>query len=78
MLNEYEMLRKEQLKFLDSWYNKFVIPARQEKNQHNFTLDYDKIYAIRLDDLVYFVKKNKMTFEFEHYMSDIIFRDIIR
>lgn len=78
MLNEYEKLRQQQLKFLDHWYNNFVIPARQEKGHHNFSLDYGKIYAIRLDDLVYFANKNKMTFEFEHYMSDIIFRDIRR
>ncbi len=78
MLNDYEKLRQEQLKFLDNWYDDFVIPARREKGHHNFSLDYGKIYAIRLDDLVYFANKNKMTFEFEHYMSDIIFRDIRR
>ena len=58
MLNDYEKLRQEQLKFLDNWYNDFVIPARREKGHHNFSLDYGKIYAIRLDDLVYFVNKN--------------------
>ena len=78
MLNDYDMLRQQQLKFLDDWYNNFVIPARQEKGHHNFSLGYEKIYAIRLDDLVYFVNKRKMTFEFENFMSDIIFRDILR
>lgn len=43
MLNDYEKLRQQQLKFLDDWYNNFVIPARQEKGHHNFSLDYGKI-----------------------------------
>lgn len=78
MLSDYEKLRLQQLRFLEDWYKSFVIPAREEKNHHNFSLDYGKIYALRLDDLVYFVNQNKMTFEFEIFMSDIIFRDIRR
>lgn len=78
MLSDYEKLRLQQLEFLNDWYNNFVIPAREKKGHCNFSLDYGKIYAIRLDDLVHFVNQRKMTFEFENFMSDIIFRDIQR
>ena len=32
MLNDYEKLRQEQLKFLDNWYNDFVIPEDEKKD----------------------------------------------
>lgn len=76
MLDDYEKLRLKQLRFLEDWNKSFVIPARKNKNHHNFSLSYSEIYAIRLDDLVYFAKSNNMEFEYEVFMDNIIFRDI--
>lgn len=76
MLSDYEKLRLQQLEFLENWNKTFVIPARDEKGHKNFSLDYGKIYALRIDDLVYFANQNRMIFEYDNFMSDIIFRDI--
>lgn len=76
MLNDWEKLRQEQLKFIEHW-NKSFIQFHREKNGHNhFSLNYGEIYALRVDDLVEFSNKNKMTFEFNHFMNEIIFSDI--
>lgn len=77
MLSDYEKLRQEQLAFLKEWNLRYIIPAR--KNKHDsFSIHYGKIYALRLDDLVDFANKNKMTFEYSQFMEHIIFRDIRR
>ena len=78
MLQDYEDLRQKQLEFLKGWNETFVKKARENKHHNHFSLDYGEIYALRIDDLVDFVNKNKMTFEFEHFMNEIIFSDIRR
>lgn len=75
MLNDYEKLRLRQLRFLQEWNKSFVKPARERGNNH-FSISYGDIYALRIDDLVYFAKENKMEFEYEVYMDCIIFTDI--
>ena len=65
MPSDYEKLRLQQLEFLEHWNKSRVIPARVEKGHNNFSLDYGTIYALRIDDLVYFAKKNKMIFEYD-------------
>lgn len=76
MLSDYEKLRLQQLEFLENWYKTFVTPTREAKGHHNFSLDYGKIYALRIDDLVYFVTQHRMIFEYDNLMDDIIFKDI--
>ncbi len=78
MTSDYEKLREKQLEFLDNWNQSFVIPVRKEKGHCNFSLNIRYIYALRIDDLTFFANQNKMTFEFEHFMDEIIFRDIKR
>lgn len=78
MINDYEELREKQLKYLEAWYQRLVVPTRKIAHHDHFSLSYGEIYALRIDDLVYFVNKNNMTFEFDWVENHIIFSDIKR
>lgn len=77
MPSDYEKLREEQLEFLDKWNQSFVIPARKQAKHDHFRVELKEIYALRIDDITFFVDQNKMTFEYDDVMgSAIIFKDI--
>ena len=77
MLNDYEVLREKQLQFLDEWNKRFVVPVRKEAKHDHFRIGLNEIYALHIDDLTFFAKQNKMTFEYDDIIGNgIIFKDI--
>ena len=80
MLSDYEKLREEQLEFLDHWNQSFVIPARKKAKHDHFRVSLNEIYALRIDDIIFFANQNKMTFKYSNFLFDdaIVFEDIER
>lgn len=78
MISDYEKLRQEQLKFLEYWNKSFVKPHREKDKHDHFRISDREVYALRVDDLIDFANKNKMTFELDYIMGGIIFKDIKR
>lgn len=76
MLNDYEILRKKQLEFLEYWNNSFVKLRREKLRHDHFSLNTKEIYALRIDDLISFCDKEKMVFQYSNWMQEIIFKDI--
>lgn len=76
MLSDYEELRKKQLEFLKFWNDSFVKLRRKKLGHDHFSLNTKEIYALRIDDLISFCDKEKMSFEYSNWMQEIIFNDI--
>lgn len=76
MIGDYRKLREKQLEFLGYWDQSFIIPTRKEIGHYNFSISFKEIYALRIDDIVSFANKNKMTFEYDYTFERLKFRDI--
>ena len=73
MLENYEKLRQEQLRYLEEYYKKSVDPKDEF---FGFWIANIEIYSLRLDDLTSFANKYNLTFDYDYMFDGICFKSI--
>lgn len=75
MLEDYEKLRQEQLRFLEEYYKKSV---DLEDKFFGFWIATKEIYSLRIDDLTSFANKYNLSFDYDYVFDGISFEKIRR
>ena len=75
MLQDYEKLRQEQLRYLEEYYKKSVDPKDEF---FGFWIATKEIYSLRIDDLTSFANKYNLTFDYDYMFAGISFEKIRR